>query len=88
MDARAFLYSTMSNAIPRFWSQPIRYLRWASIEKPAIFYSLIIGSMGPVVAMTVPPIRNMLGDHKRPEIPLTYPIPTEPRKKLEGFEDK
>ncbi|EKD18899.1 NADH-ubiquinone oxidoreductase 9.5 kDa subunit [Drepanopeziza brunnea f. sp. 'multigermtubi' MB_m1] len=63
----------MSNAIPRFWSQPIRYLRWASIEKPAIFYSLIIGSMGPVVAMTVPPIRNMLGDHKRPEIPLTYP---------------
>ncbi|KAH7311041.1 hypothetical protein BKA65DRAFT_163232 [Rhexocercosporidium sp. MPI-PUGE-AT-0058] len=76
------------SALPRFFSQPLRYLRWAAIEKPAIFYSIVIGSMGPVVVLTVPPIRRMLGDGKRPEIPLTYPIPTGPRKKLEGFEDE
>lgn len=63
---------TMS-ALPRFFSQPLRYLRWAAIEKPAIFYSIVIGSMGPVTVLTVPPIRRMLGDEKRPEIPLTYP---------------
>lgn len=63
---------TMS-AYPRFFSQPFRYLRWAAIEKPAIFYSIVIGSLGPVTIFVVPPIRTMLGDPKRPEIPLTYP---------------
>jgi hypothetical protein len=61
------------SATPRFFSQPIRYLRWAAIEKPAIFYSIIIGSMGPVSLVVVPPIRRALGDNERPEIPLTYP---------------
>lgn len=63
---------TMS-AYPRFFSQPFRYLRWAAIEKPAIFYSIVIGGLGPVTIFVVPPIRTMLGDPKRPEIPLTYP---------------
>ncbi|CZT10503.1 related to NADH2 dehydrogenase (ubiquinone) 9.5K protein, ubiquinone-binding [Rhynchosporium agropyri] len=79
--------NTMS-AVPRFFSQPIRYMRWAAIEKPAIFFSIVIGSLGPVTVFTVPPIRRMLGDEQRPEIPLTYPIPTGPRRTLEGFEDE
>ncbi|PBP21762.1 hypothetical protein BUE80_DR007189 [Diplocarpon rosae] len=78
----------MSAALPRFWSQPLRYLRWASIEKPAIFFSLIIGSMGPLAIVVVPPIRRMVGDGPRPQIPLTYPIPTGPRKSLEGYDDE
>jgi hypothetical protein len=61
------------SAYPRFFSQPFRYLRWAAIEKPAIFYSIVIGSLGPVAIFAVPPIRTRLGDPKRPEIPLTYP---------------
>ena len=64
---------TMSSTIPRFFSQPFRYLRWASIEKPAIFYSIVIGSLGPVVILVVPPIRHRFGDPQRPQIPLTYP---------------
>ncbi|KUJ09780.1 uncharacterized protein LY89DRAFT_657283 [Mollisia scopiformis] len=75
------------SALPRFWSQPLRYFRWAAIEKPAIFYSLIIGTMGPVTIVVVPPIRKWLGDGPRPEIPLTYPIPTTPRKTLDGYDD-
>ncbi|CAL3972998.1 hypothetical protein PZA11_005349 [Diplocarpon coronariae] len=78
----------MSAALPRFWSQPLRYLRWASIEKPAIFFSLLIGSMGPLAIVVVPPIRRMVGDGQRPEIPLTYPIPTGPRKPLQGYDDE
>lgn len=61
------------SATPRFFSQPLKYLHWAAIEKPAIFYSLIIGSMGPVLVLTVPPIRRRLGDVQRPPIPSTYP---------------
>ncbi|TVY36101.1 NADH-ubiquinone oxidoreductase 9.5 kDa subunit, partial [Lachnellula occidentalis] len=77
----------MSTSTPRFFSQPIRYLRWAAIEKPAIFFSMIIGGMGPVTLMVVPPIRRRLGDTQRPEIPFTYPVPTTPRKDLKGYED-
>ncbi|TVY81686.1 NADH-ubiquinone oxidoreductase 9.5 kDa subunit, partial [Lachnellula suecica] len=79
--------STMSAAAPRFFSQPIRYLRWAAIEKPAIFFSLCIGTMGPVTLLVVPPIRHRFGDPQRPQIPFTYPIPSGPRKNLSGYDD-
>lgn len=61
------------STIPRFFSQPVRYLRWAAIEKPAIFFSVAVGCLGPVLVFTVPPIRTRLGDPQRPPIPLTYP---------------
>ena len=63
--------ATMST--PQFFQTPFRFLRWASHEKPAIFYSFILGSMGPVCVFTVPPIRHRLGDPDRPPIPMTYP---------------
>jgi hypothetical protein len=58
---------------PRFFTQPLHYLKWAAIEKPAIFYSIAVGSLGPVLLFVVPPFRRMLGDDRRPLIPLTYP---------------
>jgi hypothetical protein len=71
---------------PLFWSTPIRYLRWASHEKPAIFYSLLIGSMGPVALVTLPPLRRALGDVDPEPIPLSYPrkdiIPSEGRESV------
>ncbi|KAI9737768.1 MAG: hypothetical protein M1834_009136 [Cirrosporium novae-zelandiae] len=74
---------------PRFWSQPLRYIRWASHEKPAILYSLIIGSMGPVFLLGAKPVRRLFGDdYERPPIPLTYPIPPGPRKIPEGYDDE
>ncbi|RFU32417.1 hypothetical protein B7463_g3945, partial [Scytalidium lignicola] len=79
----------MAVTYPRFFSQPIRYMRWAAIEKPAIFYSIVLGCMGPVLVLTVPTIREKLGDSRRPQIPLTYPIPTTPRNKdLKGYDDE
>lgn len=64
---------TMSSASPLFFKQPLRYLKWASINKPAYFYSIIVGLTGPAMMFTVPPIRRWLGDEKRPQIPMTYP---------------
>ncbi|ELR01791.1 hypothetical protein GMDG_00891 [Pseudogymnoascus destructans 20631-21] len=51
---------------PRFFSQPLKYLHWAAIQKPAIFYSIIVGGIGPVLVLTVPKIRHRLGDGPRP----------------------
>ncbi|KAI6251067.1 NADH-ubiquinone oxidoreductase [Erysiphe necator] len=73
---------------PRFFSQPLKFFHWASIEKPAIFWSCIIGSLGPISIIVVPPVRRLVGDNQRPPIPLTYPIPPGPRKPLEGFDDE
>ncbi|OCL06897.1 hypothetical protein AOQ84DRAFT_296160 [Glonium stellatum] len=76
----------MSSA-PYFFSQPIRYMRWAAHQKPAIFYSIVIGSMGPITILVAPPIRRYFGDGPRPKIPLTYPIPKGPRQIPEGYDD-
>ncbi|KAI9711528.1 MAG: hypothetical protein M1820_002092 [Bogoriella megaspora] len=73
---------------PYFYRTPFKYLRWASHEKPAIFYSCIVGSFGPIMMVAVPPIRHRLGDPDRPQIPLTYPIPKGPRKIPEGYDDE
>jgi hypothetical protein len=58
---------------PQFFQQPLRYLRWASHEKPAIFYSFVIGSGGPLSFFVAPPIRRFFNDGSREKIPLTYP---------------
>jgi hypothetical protein len=58
---------------PRFFQQPLRYLKWASIQKPAYFYSICVGLTGPVLVLTVPPIRRYMGEEPITKIPMTYP---------------
>jgi len=58
---------------PRFWAGPLRYCRWAARERPAYFWSVFIGALGPVTLVVVPPIRKALGDEDAPTIPMTYP---------------
>jgi hypothetical protein len=60
----------MSGAAPSpfFFKQPLRYL-----NKPAYFYSIIVGCVGPVMVVTVPPIRRYMGEEQIAKIPLTYP---------------
>jgi hypothetical protein len=63
----------MSGRAPFFWQQPIRYWRWSSRERPALFWSCVIGALGPVTLAVVPPIRHALGDYDAKPIPTTYP---------------
>ncbi|KAL2269600.1 hypothetical protein VTJ83DRAFT_1784 [Remersonia thermophila] len=77
----------MSGATPRFWAGPLRYCRWAARERPGYFWSVVIGALGPVTLVTVPPLRRAVGDYDAPPIPLTYPVPTGPRKQLTGYDD-
>ncbi|KAK3363445.1 hypothetical protein B0T25DRAFT_562460 [Lasiosphaeria hispida] len=72
---------------PHFWAAPIRYFRWAAREKPAYFWSVVIGAAGPVSLIVVPPLRHRFGDPDAPTIPMTYPIPSTPRKTLTGYDD-
>ncbi|KAJ5104541.1 NADH dehydrogenase [Penicillium alfredii] len=73
---------------PQFWSTPFRYMRWASHEKPAIFFSIFIASLGPVALVGLPPLRHALGDVDPAPIPMTYPIPPGPRVIPKGFDDE
>jgi hypothetical protein len=63
----------MSALTPRFWANPIRFVKYAAREKPAYFWSVVLGSMGPLMMVVVPPIRRAVGDYDAPPIPLTYP---------------
>ncbi|KAK4624714.1 NADH-ubiquinone oxidoreductase [Fulvia fulva] len=70
-----------------FWQAPRQYMQWAMRAKPAIVWSIALGSLGPVVMVVVPPIRTYFGDGPRQQIPLSYPIPKGPRKTLSGYDD-
>jgi hypothetical protein len=58
---------------PIFWSTPLKYCRWAARERPALFWSVIIGATGPIAMPIVPPIRKYFGDVDPAPIPVTYP---------------
>ncbi|KAI1627132.1 hypothetical protein EDD37DRAFT_621452 [Exophiala viscosa] len=63
----------MSGVPARFWGQPIRYLRWASHEKPAIFWACVLGGCGPLSFLVIPSLRRLAGDEDPPLIPHSYP---------------
>ncbi|KAK2075061.1 hypothetical protein P8C59_009219 [Phyllachora maydis] len=73
---------------PHFWASPLRYFRWAARERPNLFWSCVLGGIGPVMLFTVPPLRRFLGDPDAAPYPRTYPVPTGPRKKLTGYGDE
>ncbi|KAI0704438.1 hypothetical protein C8T65DRAFT_654040 [Cerioporus squamosus] len=68
--------------------QTYRYLQRQAHEQPVIFYSVIIGLIGPVMLVTVPPIRKSLGYGPREPIPTSYPVPNRPRRPVQGYEDE
>ncbi|UKZ95735.1 uncharacterized protein TrAFT101_010551 [Trichoderma asperellum] len=72
---------------PLFWSTPLKYCSWAARERPAFFWSVVVGAAGPILMPIVPPIRHMLGDVDPAPVPVTYPVPAGPRKQLTGYDD-
>jgi hypothetical protein len=36
-----------------FWEAPGAYIHWAARRKPAIFWSLVLGSFGPVFLVSL-----------------------------------
>lgn len=60
-------------ATPYFWTQPFRYLRYASHTSPALFWSLVLGTAGPVIFVGSIPVKRVLGIENRAKVPATYP---------------
>ncbi|TFK40351.1 hypothetical protein BDQ12DRAFT_648808 [Crucibulum laeve] len=65
-----------------------RYLQRQAHENPVIFYSVIIGSIGPVLVVAVPPIRAHFGWRPAEMVPTSYPLPNRPRRPVQGYEDE
>ncbi|KPI41592.1 NADH-ubiquinone oxido 9.5 kDa subunit [Cyphellophora attinorum] len=65
----------MSGIPQTFFSSPLRYIRWAFHEKPAIAWSMVLGGMGPPLLYALPKVRRRFGDEDPPEVPHSYPAP-------------
>ncbi|KAI9713687.1 MAG: hypothetical protein M1828_001376 [Chrysothrix sp. TS-e1954] len=72
---------------PFFFRQPIQYMRWAAHEKPALWFSVLIGGAGPLLILAGVPTRKYFGIERNPVPPYTYPVPTKPRQPLPDYDD-
>ncbi|KAK1217256.1 n19m, NADH-ubiquinone oxidoreductase 9.5 kDa subunit [Marasmius sp. AFHP31] len=57
-------------------------------EKPAIFYSCVVGAIGPVLVVAVPPLRESFGYRPAEMPPTTYPLPRRARREITGYDDE
>ncbi|CEG71574.1 hypothetical protein CU097_006727 [Rhizopus azygosporus] len=65
-----------------------RALNRFAIERPVIFWSCVLGGIGPVMVLTVPKIRREYFGFKGYEpLPITYPLPNRSRNPPSGYED-
>ncbi|KAF9223378.1 N19M, NADH-ubiquinone oxidoreductase 9.5 kDa subunit [Gyrodon lividus] len=66
-----------------------RYLQYLAHEQPVIFFSCAMGITGPILALTVPSIRQKYFGHIPAEsVPTTYPLPKRSRGAVQGYEDE
>ncbi|CAG8509713.1 2502_t:CDS:2 [Ambispora leptoticha] len=70
-----------------FISQPFKATYRFAYDRPAYFWSLVIGFVGPVYVLVMPPIQRKYGRVKPESIPYTYPMPNRPRRPTVGYED-
>ncbi|KAF8071949.1 hypothetical protein FPV67DRAFT_909165 [Lyophyllum atratum] len=68
--------------------QTYRYLQRQAHENTVLFYSCVIGAIGPVMVVTIPPIRERLGYRPAEPVPTSYPLPKRPRRPIQGYEDE
>lgn len=76
------------SAAPHFWSTPFRYCRWAARERPAYFWSVFIGGIGPVFVGPVRWLRFRMGDETPAQIPQTYPSTLDPIQGIDSVRSK
>ncbi|KLO17664.1 hypothetical protein SCHPADRAFT_846186 [Schizopora paradoxa] len=65
-----------------------RYLQRQAHENPVILWSFGIGISGPLLVMTVPPIRKRMGWKPAEFPPTSYPLPQRARRPVVGYDDE
>ncbi|KAF5382112.1 hypothetical protein D9615_004339 [Tricholomella constricta] len=68
--------------------QTYRYMQRQAHENTVIFYSCIIGLIGPAMVVTIPPIRERFGYRPAEPVPTSYPLPNRARRPVQGYEDE
>ncbi|KAI7901740.1 uncharacterized protein BX663DRAFT_513884 [Cokeromyces recurvatus] len=59
-----------------------------ALDRPSVFWSLVFGSIGPIMVWTVPKVRREYFGFKGYEpLPITYPLPNRARTPTSGYED-
>ncbi|KAI3625884.1 hypothetical protein CBS9595_001245 [Malassezia furfur] len=76
------------SAAVRPFNNTFKYLRASAHERPVVFFSLLVGFMGPVAVVAVPRVRASYGWKPAEKIPITYPLPEGPRKPVSGYDDE
>ncbi|CEP23259.1 hypothetical protein BN1211_3796 [Cyberlindnera jadinii] len=73
---------------PVYFREPIRWCRYHAHNRPHIFFSVAIGVAGPILALTLTPLRRkfLFEDHE--PVPFSYPLPNRARDAtLKGYDD-
>ncbi|PFH52975.1 hypothetical protein AMATHDRAFT_172490 [Amanita thiersii Skay4041] len=65
-----------------------RYLQRQAHESPVLFYSVVLGFIGPLMVVTIPPIRERMGYRPAEMVPTSFPLPNRPRRPVQGYEDE
>ncbi|KAJ2372608.1 hypothetical protein IW150_004034 [Coemansia sp. RSA 2607] len=65
----------------------VNAIRKATFEHPFAVWGLALGFTGPLLVLTVPPIRDAMGYQAPNAIPESYPLPKRARRPTTGFED-
>ncbi|CCM02711.1 uncharacterized protein FIBRA_04817 [Fibroporia radiculosa] len=68
--------------------QSYRYFQRQAHESPVIFFSCVLGLVGPAMVIAVPPVRRSWGWKPAEPIPTSYPLPKRPRQPVQGYEDE
>ncbi|KAI8585182.1 hypothetical protein BDZ88DRAFT_433765 [Geranomyces variabilis] len=64
-----------------------RTLKYQLYNYPTIFASYVLGITGPVLLLTVYPMRREMGYRPAPNQPRSYPLPDGARTFPDGYED-
>ncbi|THV07441.1 N19M, NADH-ubiquinone oxidoreductase 9.5 kDa subunit [Dendrothele bispora CBS 962.96] len=65
------------------------FMRRMSHEQPVIYWSCILGGIGPLLVVAVPPIRKSVFGYSPAEAPpQSYPLPNRPRRSVQGYDDE
>ncbi|PWN18288.1 hypothetical protein BCV69DRAFT_301424 [Microstroma glucosiphilum] len=65
-----------------------KYLQRSAHEQPVVFFSLLIGCTGPLLVVTIPPIRRSMGWKPAEKVPTSFPVPNRAREELSGYDDE
>merc|ERR1712032_713828 len=80
--------SAIFRPVFRPFANTYRFLQRSAHESPVVFFSLLIGAVGPIAVVTIPPIRKHYGWKPAERIPTSYPLPQRKREEVTGYDDE